>query len=93
MLPSGSEAHFSDGAGTSPPSSHKFAQLGCKDVTGLMLRIPILKLGQSTEDRVPLILASYVPSLLLEGLQVGVDNLRHDVHLSPKFGQQARLHI
>ncbi|HXY06533.1 MAG TPA: hypothetical protein VEI52_01665 [Terriglobales bacterium] len=58
-----------------------------------MLRIPIFGRGQTTDDRVPPILASYVPSLLLEGLQVGVDNLRHDVHLSPKFGQQAKLHI
>jgi hypothetical protein len=58
-----------------------------------MLRIPIFKLGQTTEDRTPPTLASYVPSLLLQGLQVGVDNLRHDVHLSPKFAEQARLHI
>lgn len=34
-----------------------------------------------------------MPSVSLENLQVGVDNLRHDVHLSPKFVDQARFHI
>ncbi|HXW91397.1 MAG TPA: hypothetical protein VEK33_12690 [Terriglobales bacterium] len=58
-----------------------------------MLRIPILKLGQTVEEAVPPVLVSYVPSLPLQGLQVGVDNLRHDVHLSPKFVEQARRHI
>ena len=29
----------------------------------------------------------------MEGLQLGVDNLRHDVHLSPRFVEQARLQI
>ncbi len=58
-----------------------------------MLRIPIFKLGQAVEDTVPPVLVSYVPSLSLQGLQVGVDNLRHDVHLSPKFVEQARRHI
>ena len=27
------------------------------------------------------------------GLQLGIDNLRHDVHLSPKFVEQTRLHV
>ena len=34
-----------------------------------------------------------MPSLSLETLQVGVDNLRHDVYLSPKFVESARLQI
>ena len=34
-----------------------------------------------------------MPSLTLEGLQPGVDNLRHDVHLSPRFIDQARSHL
>src|SRR5512146_884346 len=38
-------------------------------------------------------LASYAPTLVLEGLVTGVDNLRHDVFLSPKLAQQARMHI
>jgi class 3 adenylate cyclase len=33
------------------------------------------------------------PSLSVEALATGVDNLRHDVYLSPKFSQLARTHI
>src|SRR5579871_2437708 len=58
-----------------------------------MPRIPIFRLGQSAEEAIPPRLASFTPSLVFEGLQVGVDNLRHDVHLSPKFVEQTRLHI
>jgi len=58
-----------------------------------MLRIPIFGLGQTTDDKVPPTLSSYTPSLSLQGLLLGVDNLRHDVHLSPKFVERARLHI
>jgi hypothetical protein len=58
-----------------------------------MPRIPIFKLGGSTDEILPPTLSSYVPSLSLEGLAVGVDNLRHDVHLSPKFTATARAHI
>ncbi|HZQ21991.1 MAG TPA: hypothetical protein VFA89_04260 [Terriglobales bacterium] len=58
-----------------------------------MPRIPIFRLGQSSEDLPPPQLASYTPSLSLDGLQVGVDNLRHDVYLSPKFVETARAHI
>jgi len=38
-------------------------------------------------------LTGYTPSLSLEGLQLGVDNLRIDVHLSPKFVAQTRSQI
>jgi len=38
-------------------------------------------------------LNGYTPSLPLEGLQLGIDNLRHDVHLSPKFVAQTRSQI
>jgi hypothetical protein len=58
-----------------------------------MPRIPIFKLGSSSDENIPPVLASYTPSLSLEGLSVGVDNLRHDVHLSPKFTDAARTHI
>lgn len=37
-----------------------------------------------------LALASYSPEIRLEGLVAGVDNVRHDVHLSPKFVDVAR---
>src|SRR5256885_2343182 len=40
-----------------------------------------------------LTLASYQPSLTLEGLTTGVDNVRSDVSLSSKFSEAARLHI
>lgn len=57
-----------------------------------MPRIPILRLGAGAELDPPR-LASYTPSLPLERLQLGVDNLRHDVHLSPKFVEQTRWHV
>jgi len=38
-------------------------------------------------------LAKYMPALPLEGLTPGVDNLRHDVFLSPRFMQLARQHL
>jgi class 3 adenylate cyclase len=58
-----------------------------------MPRIPIFRLGRSAEEPLPPQLGSYTPKLTLEGLQLGVDNLRHDVHLSPRFVEQARLQI
>src|SRR5882724_4788581 len=58
-----------------------------------MPRIPIFRLGQSKEEIQAPSLSSYTPSLSLTGLQLGIDNLRHDVHLSPKFVEQVRLHV
>jgi hypothetical protein len=58
-----------------------------------MPRIPIFKLGRSAEEPLPPRLNSYVPKLTLDNLQLGVDNLRHDVHLGPRFVEQARLQI
>jgi hypothetical protein len=58
-----------------------------------MPRIPIFKLGGSSDEIIPPALTSYTPALSLEGLSVGVDNLRHDVHLSPKFTEVARAYI
>ena len=58
-----------------------------------MPRIPIFKLGGSSDEDIPPVLTSYVPSLSLEGLSMGVDNLRHDVHLSSKFTETARAHV
>src|SRR5690242_4563186 len=57
-----------------------------------MPRIPILKLG-STSESPPSQLRSYSPALPLEGLQLGIDNLRHDVWLSPSFTKAAGAHI
>lgn len=58
-----------------------------------MPRIPIFRLGHSAEETIPPRLVAYSPSLALEGLQLGVDNLRHDVHLSPRFTEQTRYQI
>src|SRR6266700_4425703 len=58
----------------------------------LMPRIPILKLGSSA-DAPPPRLSTYSPSLSLEGLQLGIDNIRHDVWLSPSFTKAAGAHI
>jgi hypothetical protein len=58
-----------------------------------MPRIPIFRLGQAAEELEPPRLASYVPALSLQELRIGIDNLRHDVFLSPKFVENARLQI
>jgi hypothetical protein len=51
-------------------------------------RIPFLKLGSSQPLQPPR-LVSYCPVLSLEGLQLGIDNVRHDVWLSPTFCKAA----
>src|SRR5437870_6768256 len=58
-----------------------------------MPRIPIIRLRPTVEQLEPPHLSRYTPTISLEGLQVGVDNPRHDVHLSFKFVDQARLPI
>jgi len=58
-----------------------------------MPRIPIFRLGSHSDQTVPPRLSGFHPQLTLEGLQVGVDNLRHDVHLGSRFVEQMRLHI
>ena len=58
-----------------------------------MPRIPIFKLGHSAERVESPKLAKYSPRLALDGLTPGIDNLRHDVYLSPKFVEQMRLQI
>ncbi|HEX8811694.1 MAG TPA: hypothetical protein VF742_06855, partial [Terracidiphilus sp.] len=58
-----------------------------------MPRIPIFSFGHAEPEAELPRLTGYTPSLSLEGLQLGVDNLRHDVHLSPKFVTQTRSQI
>src|SRR5580693_5641879 len=58
-----------------------------------MPRIPIFSFGPAEEEAAQPRLSGYTPLLSLEGLQLGVDNLRHDVHLSPKFVAQTRSQI
>jgi hypothetical protein len=58
-----------------------------------MPRLPIFRLGKEPEKlTLPEMIAS-APSIGLEGLVVGVDNLRHDVALSPRFVEVARAQI
>jgi len=55
-----------------------------------MPRIPIFRLGGASETSGPPDLAVSTPSISLEGLTVGVDNIRHDVVLSPRFMDTGR---
>src|SRR5450631_1378031 len=57
-----------------------------------MPRIPIFKLGSAVESPPPP-LATYWPVVSLEGLQLGIDNIRHDVWLSPSFCKAVGSHI
>ena len=54
---------------------------------------PFLNRGSLEAQVRQIALSSYVPVLTLEGLTAGVDNVRHDVYLSSKFCDQARVHI
>jgi class 3 adenylate cyclase len=58
-----------------------------------MPRIPIFRLGGAPDKQAPPNLAASTPFVSLEGISVGVDNLRHDVVLSAKFVELARAHI
>jgi hypothetical protein len=58
-----------------------------------MPRIPIFRLGGAPEKPALPDLSASTPNVSLEGLCVGVDNLRHDVVLSPKFVELARAHV
>ena len=57
-----------------------------------MPRIPIFKIG-SAEPPPPPRLTSYHPVLPLDGLQLGIDNVRHDVWLSPSVTTAIGGHI
>jgi class 3 adenylate cyclase len=53
----------------------------------------MFRFGRTAEPMEPPILTGYLPRLSLEGLQLGVDNLRHDVHLSRGFVEKVRPHL
>jgi hypothetical protein len=57
------------------------------------MAFPFLQRGSLTEQVRQLSLTSYEPTLVLEQLVTGIDNVRHDVFLSTKFADAARLHI
>ena len=58
-----------------------------------MPRIPIFRLGGAPEKPELPNLSASTPFVSLEGIAVGVDNLRHDVVLSPRFVDLARTQI
>jgi len=58
-----------------------------------MPRIPIFRLGGAPEKPALPELAASTPFVSLEGLSLGVDNLRHDVVLSPRVVDAARAQI
>ena len=58
-----------------------------------MPRIPIFRLGGAPEKPGLPNLSASTPFISLEGIVVGVDNLRHDVVLSPRFVELARAQI
>src|SRR5580658_6527031 len=58
-----------------------------------MPRFPIFRLGGTPEKPALPEMIAAAPSIVLEGLAVGVDNLRHDVALSPRLIEAARAHV
>ncbi|HZU42712.1 MAG TPA: hypothetical protein VE994_08575 [Terriglobales bacterium] len=58
-----------------------------------MPRFPFLQIANLADQARQFTLASYIPSVTLKDLSPGVDNLRHDVYLSPRFTESARNHI
>src|SRR5271155_1793175 len=58
-----------------------------------MPRLPIFRLGKEPDKLALPEMIAASPSIALEGLAVGVDNLRHDVALSPRFVEAARAHV
>ncbi len=58
-----------------------------------MPRIPIFRLGGAPDKPAAPKLSASRPSVVLERLTVGVDNLRHDVVLSPRFMEMGRAQI
>ena len=58
-----------------------------------MPRFPIFRLGKEPDKPELPEMTAAAPSIALEGLAVGVDNLRHDVVLSPRFVEAARTHV
>jgi len=58
-----------------------------------MPRIPIFRLGGAPEKLAPPNLTASTPNVSLDGLAVGVDNLRHDVVLSTRFVEVSRAHV
>src|SRR4051812_6017692 len=52
-----------------------------------------LQRGNLADQAKQLQLTQYSPEIVLEGLLTGVDNVRTDVYLSPKFADVTRQHL
>src|SRR5437899_5554007 len=57
------------------------------------MAFPFLQRGNLADHAKQLQLAHYSSEIILEGLLTGVDNVRTDVYLSPKFAEATRHHI
>jgi hypothetical protein len=57
------------------------------------MAFPFLQRGNLADHAKQLRLAQYAPEIILEGLLTGVDNVRTDVYLSPKFAEATRHHV
>src|SRR3954463_15124050 len=57
------------------------------------MAFPFLQRGNLADHAKQLRLAQYAPEIILEGLLTGVDNVRTDVYLSPKFAESTRHHV
>ena len=58
-----------------------------------MARFPFFERMSVADAAKQVKLASFTPEINLEGLSTGVDNLRNDVYLSPKFTEMTKAHI
>src|SRR5947209_16168032 len=58
-----------------------------------MSPFPFTQRGNLAEHAKQVTLAQAIPEITLEGLLTGVDNVRTDVYLSPKFAEITRQHI
>jgi len=58
-----------------------------------MGRFSFLQRGNLADHACHVSLAAYTPAIALEGLLTGIDNVRHDVFLSPRFTDLARQHL
>ena len=57
-----------------------------------MPKLPIFRFGSSQAPSLPE-LQFQAPALALTDLQLGVDNLRYDVHLSPRVTEELSRHL
>src|SRR5258706_12534029 len=57
------------------------------------MAFPFLQRGNLADHAKQLRLAQYAPEIILEGLLTGVDNVRTDIYLSPKFAEATGHHV